>query len=48
MSPGSLTRLTDSTGGEVLDVLGPTVEFLTGSPDQSGPLCLMRGVVPPG
>ncbi|WP_234880268.1 cupin domain-containing protein [Mycolicibacterium litorale] len=43
-----LTRLTEGTGGEVLDVLGPTVEFLNLSQGQYKQFCLMRGVVPPG
>jgi quercetin dioxygenase-like cupin family protein len=32
--------------GQVLDVLGPTVEFLTFEED--GEFCTMRGLVPPG
>jgi quercetin dioxygenase-like cupin family protein len=42
------TRLTAGTGGEVLDVLGPTVEFLNVSHEPYEQFCLMRGVVPPG
>jgi quercetin dioxygenase-like cupin family protein len=37
-------RLADHGSGPVLDVFGPTVEFLTWSDD----FCVMRGVVPPG
>lgn len=43
------TPLTATTGGgEVLDVLGPTVEFLNVSQEPYEQFCLMRGVVPPG
>ena len=37
-------RLAEEPPGEALDVLGPTVEFLTWSDD----FCVMRGVIPPG
>ncbi|OBE94139.1 cupin domain-containing protein [Mycobacterium sp. 852002-10029_SCH5224772] len=37
-------RLAEESAGEALDVLGPTIEFLTWSED----FCVMRGVVPPG
>jgi quercetin dioxygenase-like cupin family protein len=37
-------RLAEQTSGPVLDVFGPTVEFLT----QSDEFCVLRGVVPPG
>ena len=37
-------RLAEEPAGEVLDVLGPTVEFLSWSDD----FCVMRGVIPPG
>lgn len=42
------TSLVDGTGGEVLDVLGPAVEFLNVSEGPYGQFCVMRGVVPPG
>jgi quercetin dioxygenase-like cupin family protein len=41
-----LYSIADGTDGQVLDALGPTVEFLTYQED--GELCTMRGVVPPG
>ncbi|WP_193044726.1 cupin domain-containing protein [Mycolicibacterium baixiangningiae] len=48
MAHCSFPRLTEGTGGEVLDVLGPTVEFLNVSHGQYEQFCLMRAVVPPG
>jgi quercetin dioxygenase-like cupin family protein len=48
MDHSFFTRLTAGTGGEVLDVLGPTVEFLNVSGGPYEQFCLMRGVVPPG
>jgi quercetin dioxygenase-like cupin family protein len=41
-----LYSIADGTGGQVLDALGPTVEFLTFL--EGAELCTMRGVVPPG
>jgi quercetin dioxygenase-like cupin family protein len=41
-----LYRIAEGTSGQVLDVLGPTVEFLSFAED--GELCTLRGVVPPG
>lgn len=38
--------LADATVGEVLDVLGPTIQFIS-EPEDPWP-CLMRGVIPPG
>jgi hypothetical protein len=43
-----VTSIVDGTGGEVLDVLGPAVEFLYVSEGPYEQFCLMRGVVPPG
>jgi quercetin dioxygenase-like cupin family protein len=41
-------HIADGTGTSALDVLGPTIEFLT-SPHEAGDgPCVMRGVVPPG
>jgi quercetin dioxygenase-like cupin family protein len=37
-------HLADQSSGPILDVFGPTVEFLT----QSDEFCVLRGVVPPG
>jgi mannose-6-phosphate isomerase-like protein (cupin superfamily) len=37
-------NVSKGSGTEILDVLGPTVEFLTWNDDY----CVMRGVVPPG
>jgi mannose-6-phosphate isomerase-like protein (cupin superfamily) len=37
-------HLVDQTWGPILDVFGPTVEFLT----ESDEFCVLRGVVPPG
>lgn len=36
-------HVSEGTGTEILDVLGPTIEFLTWSDE----FCVMRGVVPP-
>jgi quercetin dioxygenase-like cupin family protein len=35
-------------GNPVLDVLGPTVEFLTPTDDGSSVFCVMKGTLPPG
>ena len=44
----SLTaRLIDPEDLERLDVLGPTIQFLT-DPAEEHPPCIMRGTVPPG
>lgn len=40
-------RVGQQSHGAVLDLFGPTVEFLT-APNGRDPLCVMRGVVPPG
>jgi quercetin dioxygenase-like cupin family protein len=34
--------------GKVLEVFGPTVEFLTSPQDTQSDFCVMRGTVPPG
>jgi quercetin dioxygenase-like cupin family protein len=34
--------------GSILEVLGPTVEFLTPPPEPSDEYCVMRGTIPPG
>jgi quercetin dioxygenase-like cupin family protein len=34
--------------GVILDVLGPTVEFLTPSPEKADEYCVMKGTIPPG
>jgi quercetin dioxygenase-like cupin family protein len=39
-----IQHLANQTSGAILDVFGPTVEFLT----QSHEFCVLRGVVPPG
>jgi quercetin dioxygenase-like cupin family protein len=39
---------TSGIAGDVLDVLGPTVEFLTSPAAAHGDFCVMRGVIPPG
>jgi len=33
---------------KVIDIFGPTVEFLTSPEDARGDFCVMRGVIPPG
>jgi quercetin dioxygenase-like cupin family protein len=40
-------RVAEGTPNQLLDVLGPTVEFLT-QPDAQGTFCVVRGVLPPG
>ena len=40
-------RVADGTPGQALDMLGPTVEFVT-EPDAEGGFCVLRGVLPPG
>jgi quercetin dioxygenase-like cupin family protein len=34
--------------GIILDVLGPTVEFLTPPPEKADEYCVMKGTIPPG
>jgi quercetin dioxygenase-like cupin family protein len=41
-------RIAEGTRNVVLDVFGPTVEFLTSPGDAAGDFCVMRGVIPPG
>ena len=36
------------TTGQCVDLLGPTVEFLTSPQEASIEFCLLRGVIPPG
>lgn len=38
----------EGTSRIALDVLGPTVEFLTSPAAAHGDFCVMRGVIPPG
>ena len=40
-------QLVDPSAVETLDVLGPTIQFLTAPDDESAP-CVMRGTIPPG
>ena len=40
-------RVAEGTPNQALDVLGPTIEFLT-RPDAQGSFCVMRGLLPPG
>ncbi|OBG29922.1 cupin domain-containing protein [Mycobacterium sp. 852002-51057_SCH5723018] len=44
---GLFARLAETTGSEILEVFGPTFEFLTNA-DEDGDVCVMRAVVPPG
>jgi quercetin dioxygenase-like cupin family protein len=41
-------RIAEGTRNAVLDVFGPTVEFLTSPDEAQGEFCVMRGVIPPG
>ncbi|WP_327142084.1 cupin domain-containing protein [Nocardia sp. NBC_01327] len=36
------------TTGMIIDLLGPTIEFMTAPDDDENDFCVMRGVVPPG
>ena len=45
--PRILDRIGEQSHGPVLELLGPTVEFLT-PPDRHAGFCVMRGVIPPG
>jgi len=40
-------QVADGTPGQALDLLGPTVEVVTG-PEPRGSFCVLRGVLPPG
>jgi quercetin dioxygenase-like cupin family protein len=40
-------HLVDLREVRILDVLGPTVQFITGTTDDNAP-CIMRGTIPPG
>lgn len=46
-TPSLITGLAHATGSEILEIFGPTVEFLTPTNDHGG-ICVMRGVMPPG
>jgi hypothetical protein len=47
-SPRRIARIVPNRSPDVVEVLGPTIEFLTApEPDDTGP-CVMRGMVPPG
>ena len=46
--PDLLRAIVEGTRRPALDVLGPTVEFLTAPGDGEDDLCVMRGVIPPG
>jgi hypothetical protein len=39
--------IAQGTDCPVLDVLGPTIEFLTSPDEADDRLCVMRGVIPP-
>jgi quercetin dioxygenase-like cupin family protein len=41
-------HIAEGTDRPVLDVLGPTIEFLTSPDEADDGLCVMRGVIPPG
>ena len=44
-----LYRIAEESLGPAVDVLGPTIEFITPpSRDDDSALCVLRGVVPPG
>ena len=44
-----LYRIAEESQGPAVDVLGPTIEFITEpSRDDDSALCVLRGVVPPG
>jgi quercetin dioxygenase-like cupin family protein len=48
-NPGEIIHeVIAGTSNLVLDVLGPTVEFLTSPAAAHGDFCVMRGVIPPG
>ncbi len=46
--PNLKATLSKVDGNEILDVLGPLVQFLTGVSDSDEDYCLMRGTVPAG
>jgi hypothetical protein len=53
MQPGPsetnvIRRVGQGTHKKVIDIFGPTVEFLTSPEDARGDFCVMRGVIPPG
>ena len=48
-SPGEVIHdVVAGTSKVVLDILGPTVEFLTSPASAHGDFCVMRGMIPPG
>ena len=48
-SPGEVIHhVVAGTSKVVLDILGPTVEFLTSPAAAHGDFCVMRGTIPPG
>ena len=40
-------HLVDLHAAQILDVLGPTIQFLTDTSDDAAP-CILRGTIPPG
>jgi quercetin dioxygenase-like cupin family protein len=47
MTPIKSTELNPTTG-LIVDLLGPTVEFLTSPQEKGIDFCVLRGVIPPG
>lgn len=43
----AVAHLVDPDRVEIINVLGPTIQFLT-SPEDAGAPCVMRGTIPPG
>ena len=43
-----VARLVDPRGLETIDVLGPTIQYLTSPDAGDGEPCVMRGTIPPG
>ncbi len=49
LTPGEpVARLLDARNIETLDVLGPTIEFLSAPEGSDSAPCIMRGTIPPG
>ncbi|HEY2519112.1 MAG TPA: cupin domain-containing protein [Streptosporangiaceae bacterium] len=43
-----LYRIAEEAQGPAVDVLGPTIEFITQPAQDDSALCVLRGIVPPG
>jgi quercetin dioxygenase-like cupin family protein len=43
-----MSLVKNPTTGKILEIFGPTVEFLTSSQDTQSDFCVLKGTLPPG